>query len=799
MRSHLTSAWRTARRSVTWWTALVLTAVTAAATVTVLVVYDSVIRRPVPGTRANEVLSLGGLAYGMSDPVGWWSQAPGVQYLSLYRTGDAEVACPGLARWMRVAEVAGDFFPIFDGVIVEGRAIGPVDENEDLASIVVSAAVWRQLDRTEGLGRITCRIGSGTAATTATIVGVVDSALQFPSAAQVWIPRAVNEASRPAFVTGAPGLPPVRSQTGWIALPKPGVGSTQIKAEMLALLAEANSELSRKTGIRYGDMVGITELVPALTKAIRPGLVALIASAAIAFLLCLGTVLVHAMSRLQARRRELAIELCLGAPAHHGTRAVLAEAGLIALLASGLILLATAGLLQLARAYLGGFRVYLALDSSLWLPVVAATFAATLLTALAAALGGFVAQRYISPIEAARGATGMHLVSSGARTVRRVFIGLSAAVATALVAGAIVANTALIQLLNLELGYTAAGVATVRLGLQRSTITGAAFAARRAEIVALAEARGIARAGFTNRLPIRAEDRGYLYLGRDGRKIMAAVSQVDAGFFPALGIPLRGQGLSGASDEIVLNESAAARLGAGHEILGGTVRFDGRDVPYRVVGIAADTRTVDQGTASVLQIYLPLEEVDGAFMPSNSVSLDMLGQCVGACRSFIDDFIEALQRMPGTSVIRAEELPAVISAARGNTTVAARLWTLYGTLALGIAVFAVVSMVHQNANRRRREIGIRLALGATRRRVLGVVAGEVLVATSVGAVAGATITSLSTAALQRYVEGVALPGATTLGLALMLIVLLALLAASTQMLAVMRFTPIQLLRISDAD
>ncbi len=799
MRSHLTSAWRTARRSTAWWIALVLTAATAAATVTVLVVYDSAVTRPIPGTRANEVLALGGLAYGMTDPVGWWSRAPGVQHISFYRTGDAEVSCPGLTRWMRVAEVSGPFFPIFDDVITEGRAIGQADEREDLAAIVVSADVWRQLDRSQGLGYTTCRIGSQTASTTVTIVGVVDSALQFPSGAQLWLPRAVNVASRPALVTGAPGLPPVRNGTGWIALPKPGVGITQIKDEMLVLLSEANSELSRKTGIRYGEIVAVSELVPMLTRAVRPGLVVLIASAVLAFLLCLGTVLVHAMSRLQARRRELAIQLSLGAPHHHGAMAVLAEAGLIALFSGGLILLTTSGLLQLARAYLGGFRVYLALDSTVWWPVLAVTVVATLLTALAAALGGSIAQRYVSPIEAARGAAGMYLVSGGARTVRRVFIGLSAAVATALIAGAIVANTALVQLLNLDLGYTPADVATVTLGLERSTINGAAFTSRRAEIASLAEARGIRRVGFTNRLPVRAEDRGYLSLGTEDGKIMAAVSRVDAAFFPALGIHVQGPGLSGAPNEIVVNESAADRLGTGQDILGSIVRFDGSEVPYRVVGIVGDTRTVDQSTATVLQIYLPHEEVDGTFMPSNSVVIELLGECARACRGAIDSFIEDLQGVPGTTVIRAEELPAVISAARGNTTVAARLWTLYGLLALGIAVFAVVSMAHQNANRRRREIGIRLALGATRRRVFGVVAGEVLFAASVGSAGGAATLAFSATLLQRYVQGVVLPGATTLGLALMLIVLLALLAASTQVAAVMRLTPTQLLRISEAD
>jgi len=355
--------------------------------------------------------------------------------------------------------------------------------------------------------------------------------------------------------------------------------------------------LSKTTGLRYGDMVSVRELVPAMTSAIRPGLLALIVSAAIAFLLCLGTVLVHAMSRLQGRRRELAIQMCLGAPNYHGTKAVLAEAGLIALLSSGLILLTTAGLLQSARVYLGGFRTYLALDSTLWLPVIAATVMATLLAALAATVGGFIAQRYISPVEAARGAAGMQLVSGGVRTVRRVFIGLSAAVATALIAGAIVANTALIQLLNLELGYTPAGVATVSLGLQRSTINGAAFAARRAEIASLAEARGMTGVGFTTRLPVRAEDRGFLSVGTESRKIMAAISQVDAAYFQTLAIPVRGPGLSGAPHEIVLNESAADRLGAGREMLGSTVRFDGSDVPYRVAGIVGDTRTVRRSMA----------------------------------------------------------------------------------------------------------------------------------------------------------------------------------------------------------
>jgi len=229
--------------------------------------------------------------------------------------------------------------------------------------------------------------------------------------------------------------------------------------------------------------------------------------------------------------------------------------------------------------------------------VIAATVMATLLAALAATVGGFIAQRYISPVEAARGAAGMQLVSGGVRTVRRVFIGLSAGVATALIAGAIVANTALIQLLNLELGYTPAGVATVSLGLQRSTINGAAFAARRAEIASLAEARGMTGVGFTTRLPVRAEDRGFLSVGTESRKIMAAISQVDAAYFQTLAIPVRGPGLSGAPHEIVLNESAADRLGAGREMLGSTVRFDGSDVPYRVAGIVGDTRTVRRSMA----------------------------------------------------------------------------------------------------------------------------------------------------------------------------------------------------------
>jgi ABC-type antimicrobial peptide transport system permease subunit len=781
---------------VAWWTTVTLAALSAAATVTVAVTYDSVVNHPLPGSRAGEVLALGGLAHGvgMRDPVAWWGQAPSVEHIALYSVGDAELSCPGLTRWMRVAEVSGAFFQIFDRSVVQGRSISRVDEAQQNGAIVVSNDIWRLLVKSDEGEVSTCRLGGRPA----TIVGVVNSALQFPSGAQVWLPRATTEAARLALVEGAPGLPPIRNRTGWIALPKDGIGVNQVRQDMEALLASANGELSAKTGVRYGDIVTVSRLVVSLTAPIRPGLVALVISAGIALLLCLGNVVVHSMAVFQSRRREIAIQLSLGASRWQPAIAAAGEALLVGFASAGVAGVATIAFLYLARQYLIGFRAYLVLGDHLGPVVALATMAAAALIAFAALSGGLLALQRSSASEISRG-TGLNFSAPSTRFVRRLFIALSTAVATALVAGAFVADAALIRLLSLDLGYSASEIVSVKMALQRSTLSGVNYASVRSNIEAIAESKGIHNPVIASGVPIRAEERGFLRLGTADRRIMAATSYVDAGYFSLLQIPVQGPGFSGDPDEVVLNNSAVERLRPGDVSIGSTITFDGIPTPFRVVGIADDTRTVDQGGDVVAEVYRPHPTIDGSVMPTNNVFVQLLGECTNSCRVALEAVIGDLQRIHGLMVLRAQELPDAITEARGKAIVAAKLWTIFGFFALGIAAFAAFSMANQNATRRQKEIGIRIALGASRVQVFKTLSGEVVLAAAGGSGVGALATLLSVSAFQRVAPGIGTPSAPDLALAGLLIMSVAVLTAWGRVHAALRTTPSRLLQAIDSD
>ncbi len=756
----ISHAWRRARTNASWWAAILLLAATGAVSIAVGLAYRTIVLNPFPGTRANEVVTLGGLAHGtgFTDPVEWWGQAPGLDFISIYRVGDAHVSCAGLAKWLRVAEVSSGFFDIFDDVILTGRRLLPDDEVGDPRVIVISQDLFLQLKGTVGV--LECRIGPHNLR----LVGTTDSRLRFPSGAQAWIPRVKSAVSRPPLVEGAPGLPPVRSQTGWIALPKRGVGLDRLKVEMRQLLEAANTTLTPKTGVRYGQMVSGVLLSESLTAAVRPGLFVLFLSTLVAFTLCLGNVGIFAMESFQARQRDFAVHVCLGAPKRHQRNVIFAEAVLLAAVVVAGTLALSSFCLHLAEGYLAEFRtfIFLASDSfPLWIGVALLLFALVVVTVV---LAGLVASRKLSLVGRAEGRLVPSSDGRAVKVARRLFVGLASLVATVLLGGTLVALSAMRELLNVDLGYSPDGVASVRLVIQRSMIDGARYRHRRAEIADLARAAGLARVSLVNALPIKANERGFVFLGSDERKIMAAISLVDAAFFDVIGLALNGPGFSDSEYEVVINSSAAKSLfpeGA----VGKTVTFDGDPQPMRVVGIAPDLRTVDQTSNPVLQVYRRHAAIDGSIDPTGAVQVQLLGACGQGCMRTLDNLVQALSSMAGVTVLRAEPLQAAIDAARGNSVVVATLWSIYGALAIGVAVLTMMSMARQSAYRARREVGLRMALGAGRRRIVAQLTKEPLISGALGACAGVIGTSLAVRGLTSTVGPIALPSLIDLMLA----------------------------------
>ncbi len=782
-------SWRRARTNLSWWAAVVLMASAAAATITIGLAYRTLVLKPLPGTRATEVVGLGGLAHGggMTNPVEWWGRAPSIDFISLYRVGDAQLACSGFVKWIRIAEVSSGFFDIFDGVITGGRRLQAEDETGDPGVIVVSQDLFRQLPA--AARQTECQIGQHRLS----VVGTATSTLKFPSGAQAWIPRADSEVARPVLVEGGPGLAPMRARTGWIAMPKPGTSLARIKVEMLQLLGAANSTLTPKTGVRYGDMVSVAALGAGLTAAVRPGVLVLFISTLVTLVLCLGYVVIHLMASLQAREKDFAIHACLGAPNRHRRHVVAAEASLLAVAIAIGTLTASALLLRVAEDYLAGFRTFVALSPGAMPALFGATAIVVLLVGAASAFAGLLSSRRVSLF----GPTGSSLVpiSDGrsARVTRRVFLGLASGVATVLLGGTVVAHSALRQLLNTDLGFAPDGIASIRLAIQRSTIDGLQYARRRSEIAELARSAGLTRVSFASGLPVKAEERGFVPVIAADQKIMASISQVDTDFFQVLGVPVSGPGFSDSEDEVILNSSAAQRL-LGSQALGQSVRFDGNPRSMRIAGIVPDLRTVDQGTAPVLQVYRRHVEIDGTEMPNGTVQVQLLGACSENCRRALDSLVLSLAPATGVSVLRAETLDEAVYAARGNAVAVANLWSLYGLLAAGASVLAMMSMARQNAHRARREVGLRVALGATPWHTLVRVGRDPLLSGTIGAFLGVVGTSLLMRSFASAVGPIALPSPIDLALAASVLIVVAVVATVASTLKTLVASPSDLLR-----
>ena len=798
LRKHFSLSWRRNRRSPAWWCAVLLIGLSSGATVAIAVAYRSIVLHPLPTHRSAEIVGFGGLAFGagMPDPVEWWGSAPGLEHISLYRVGDIKVECPGAAtRWVRLAEVSGGFFDIFAGSVVQGRPIGRDDELRDVRAAVISAGLAREVLGDVAFQRpVECRLGGIPYA----LVGSVSAAMTFPSNAHVWVPRAAHEARRPVLVNGAEGLPPARNQTGWVGMPKPGVTAEQLEEQMRALLAAANGQLSPKTGIRYGNFVAARLLVPGLTETVRPAMIVLLASTLVVLILAICNGVVLSVVRASDRQREFALKLSLGATYGEVTREVVVESMTLALASMVLAMGTAVGFLTLARQFLFGYRAYLPEVEVLWFATALLSLTAGVVVGIASTLPSLVISR-----RAATSLLASRASESNAKAIagmaRKSFVALSAAVATVLLAGALVADRSLGVLLNQDLGYQDDGVLVTQVALQRATLGGTSFHNRRQEILAMAKQAGLQSPAFGSGLPVLSSQRGFQRVGSTERKVMAAVTQVDGPYFELLDIPVTGAGFSGKADEIVVSTALAAALSPGTSILGATLSFDGTTVPLTVVGIAADTRTVDQDPQPVMEVYRSFGDVDAAVMPSSMIPLDVLGRCAGDCRDEVDRVIDGLRPLAGTLIIRVEELSASIASARGNSTVAASIWTLYGTLSVGIALFAVIAMANHSVARRRREVGIRTALGASPGRVTSMFVFEIVVAVAAGTATGVAATFYSTAALQTLVAGLHMPSILELGAAAAVVFFVAPIAAALSVRPITRQTAASLLRASGGD
>lgn len=505
-----------------------------------------------------------------------------------------------------------------------------------------------------------------------------------------------------------------------IARLRPGVDAAASRAELDLITARL---VASAQGSGWQVFTQFTPLRDQVVGGAGRQLALLLAAVAALLLLVCINLATLLLARAHARAPEAALRLALGASLSRLVRSQLLEAGILALAGwAGALGLANAGLAALRRAapdalprlasvHLGLVSVGLGLGLA---------FAACLAFALGPAL-----QWARSCPQTALQASNPTLAGSGRVWARRTLVGAEAA-ATALllmVAGLLLRSLAGLD--QIAPGYTATHslvVATELSGpnpLRRRLWDGISPA-----VTALP---GVAATGLSTELPLQGT--GYTTtvirpgdVGAEAERPVTSVQFVSPGYFAALGIPmLQGRAFRTADepaagappnalpDVAILSAATAQRLFPGQDAVGKTFHLSApTDPQVTVVGVAADVRT-DLRRAPGAMVYQPYWD-DLQRPLAYVVVRPAAGADTGALQAAVRQAIARLE--PATAIPSVETMAAVRAASTAPQRF--QLWLLlpFALTALLLASLGIYGVVANAALRRRRELGIRHALGA---------------------------------------------------------------------------------------
>lgn len=640
-------------------------------------------------------------------------------------------------------EVTAGYFRVLGVAPRLGRAFARDDE-VDPATLVLSHRVW--VGHFEGdpgiVGRVV-RLGGRPH----TVIGVMPPDFWSFEEAEAWTPF------RPD---------PDRGDQNYRLIGRlaPGWTLAQAEAELQALSVSLNAEVPAEA--RDDARLGVQPHHEYLTAGSR-GMVWLLTAAvgAILLLVCANAAGLQ-VARAVGRRRELAVRAALGGGRGRLLRQLLTES----------VLLATAGGTVGAVAAVGGVRGLVALRPRLgvwYITVDATVLCAALGLAIAAGvvfglLPGLLAVRS-EPAGALQDGQSRTGTAARASWMRRSLVVAQVALCTMLLASAGVFMRTFIGLSARDLGFDPANVLTARASLQ-----GPAYGSRdavsalyRRTLAELARLPGVEAAAVASNLPV---ERGLNLPRREapGGRIVTSIDwrYVTGDYLGVLRIPLVAGRAFNETDRraaappvALVNEEYVRRFGGGRAVVGSRlqvtiIEFDDR--VREIVGVLGDVRTRGV-TATMPTVFVPVEQVPDEllalaheFVPVNW-ALRTRDDPIGLVRSVERAVREA---DPMLSITAFRSMEEVVGGAIASTRSRTFLLGLFAIVALTLAAAGLYGLVVYAVAQRTREIGIRLALGASSGRVTGRFALQGIGLAALGAVLGGGAAVLFIEVLRRF-------------------------------------------------
>ncbi len=726
----------------------------------------------------------------------WQKQSRLFDKMALYTGASFDITGAGKPESVGASPVSVDFFSVLGVEPIHGRVFRPDEDSPGKNhEVVLSYKFWQThyAGDPTAVGKTINLDGDPY-----TIVGVMGPAMNKPGFARMWVPVALT-----------PDRAAIRNNHNFLAVGrlKPGVTVEQAQAEM--------NTISQRLEQAYpADDKGWGAVIHPLRDEtvgnVRPALLMMLGAVAFVLLIACANVANLLLARTFSRRKEIAIRTAMGARRPRIIQQLLGESVLISIIGGALgLLCAHFGIQLLLRLFANQLPQFG--DIGLSGPVLAFTFVLSIATGIFSGLLPALSMTKTDVNTALKQGLGRTDATSGSGATRSALVVVEVALSLVLLIGAGLMVRSLWKLQTIDPGFDQHNVLTMNVEVNKKLFASATEESQFFDqvLTRIRALPGVESAGAIDDLPLNGGSNQPVAI--EGHPVVALSEQpevsvrvVTSGYFSAMRIPLL-QGRAITDDDraasaavVVISQSMAKQFWPNGDAIGHHLKlsfFPDRD--RQVVGIVGDVKQTGlNSTSGIASLYWPTAQVTAPTQESwRSVPLALAVRTTVAPRTLATAITDAVHQVnkdvPVDNVLTLEEF---VEETLAQNSANMQLLSIFGLLALVLSTVGIYSVLSYSVKRGMKDIGLRIAFGATRSDVIQFVVTQAIKPTAIGIVIGLAAAYSLSRLVTSMVYGISSRDTLTFVAVTTLLVLVAFIASLVPAVRATRISPLAVIR-----